>query len=289
MLQVILALALGQIPQGRPPRIGSPEIDWASPQSAGLAYCVPLFAGVQPLGTELIGRFNARASAVNSAPVVVSTQRGPAVIFDGTDDRIDYPFQLNVADLPMTISAWIWLDSLRASPSSYIWNHSSAGGNLNDIFFVDNDEIAMLSEGTGADQRRDSVAGVLTANRWYHVVGTNDGTTAATGMHLYVDGVEVASYSTSINGTADSGSNALINIGGRGVDNARNINAQILDVCLWTREMTPGEVRALYDSDRSGRWERYQQQPRVAWKAPAPPPPGGIAPLMLHHRRMRQQ
>ena len=89
-----------------------------------------------------------------------------------------------------------------------------------------------------------SVAHTFTANGWYHLVGTDDGTT----IRLYIDGVEVGSTS-SLGSIVDTGRELEI---GRYNDSINNTyQDSIAQPRIYNRALTAEEVQRSYDSGKN--------------------------------------
>lgn len=84
-------------------------------------------------------------------------------------------------------------------------------------------------------------------NNWHHVMITWDGSTTATNVHIYVDGVEV-SYQTQTNGaTLTDNSAQTLNIGNR-TDLTRSISGYLTEMAFFTAVLTPGDASFIYNN-----------------------------------------
>jgi hypothetical protein len=88
-----------------------------------------------------------------------------------------------------------------------------------------------------------SVGGLLQSGAWSHVVATWDGSSAAAGIHLYVDGTEAARQSVFDGvGTRNDDSAVPFNLNCNG---GGMYGGAINDVRLFDRVLTPTEIAAL--------------------------------------------
>lgn len=90
---------------------------------------------------------------------------------------------------------------------------------------------------SGTDRIR-RTSDTLAADRWYYVAWTLDNADAATGIRLYIDGVEAA-Y-----GFAQNGVGSPTDFGGAWFlsANAGSFDGRIADARVWTAELTPDEI-----------------------------------------------
>jgi hypothetical protein len=88
-------------------------------------------------------------------------------------------------------------------------------------------------------------AGVLSTGVWSHVLATWDGSTNASNVHIYVNGVETT-YALTSNGSGTRGSDSAnsLNIGDCC---SANINSILDDVRVYNRILSATEITALYN------------------------------------------
>lgn len=110
------------------------------------------------------------------------------------------------------------------------------------IFTFQNDNI-------GGDKIRiDSNVGSINLNKWTHIALTYDGTQTASGMKLYIDGVEGHTVNTdNLTGSTTTTKNFRI-----GIDDANNFdwNGEIDEFAVYRRELTAKEVRRMYNQEK---------------------------------------
>lgn len=170
--------------------------------------------------------------------------------FDGTDDQVSAGSPALLDDMSaFSISAWIYPQTPGESSRGVIiskvngppangWFFRIAPGTTNALNFAVDYQTADLSKTTAAS--------AINLNTWNHVVATWDGLTDASGVHLYVNGVE-----TTYSGTPTDGSGTRVSDGAQNLiigENGNGFNAfdgLIDDVRIYNRVLTPSEVNTL--------------------------------------------
>jgi hypothetical protein len=111
--------------------------------------------------------------------------------------------------------------------------------------------------------------------KWRFGVVTCNGTGTATGVHIYINGVE-DTYGTQVNTTGTRGTDATRNfvIGKRfTTSGAGPFNGAIDDLCVWNRALAASEVRQLYDATS----RRYDPTLSWIWPVTYSPPASAAA------------
>lgn len=88
----------------------------------------------------------------------------------------------------------------------------------------------------------------LNDGKWHHIVGTYDGTSAASGMKIYVDGVSEALtvFTDSLSGTIKN--SVTFAVGARPSGGAiLALNGQMMDAAVYSKTLTQGEVTAIHN------------------------------------------
>lgn len=157
---------------------------------------------------------------------------------DGTTKYVDAG-TLNLSGAALSLECWVKAASFKAA----FPNISSLVGiedptnvalvRMGDAGLASNKLQFVLQVGTTARKLASPTA--LTANTWYHVAATFDGST----MKLYLNGVLDASMAVSGSATA-SGIFTL----GRNYDSARILDGWLDEARAWTRALTPAEIAA---------------------------------------------
>jgi hypothetical protein len=168
-------------------------------------------------------------------PVDAAGKYGKALRFDGIDDCLtSSSFGDNTTAL--TVSAWI-----NPSAGGYALSFASKddlSSNRSWYFGLNNDTSFKVALWTTAG-RKDTIANGLALREWAHVAFTYDGSS----VNLYKNGVLAASNAISgpIVKTASPVKIGCIN-------DLYNFNGTIDDVFIHNRALSPGEIKASYDS-----------------------------------------
>ncbi|KKL57571.1 hypothetical protein LCGC14_2234040, partial [marine sediment metagenome] len=177
--------------------------------------------------------------------------------FDGATDRIDYVPTFAPGGVAQTIAIWCNPDDISTgndkwffiardvSNNAAIWAGYSLGGGLG-LF-------ANMRFATGDLKRFSDDTEGFTTGSWQLIIITYDGTTTATGTHIYLDNVEVT-YATSDNGSgaANSG-DTIMTLGGNNAADNRGFNGQLAEYAIWDRVITAPE-RAILQAKYSAKF-----------------------------------
>jgi len=165
--------------------------------------------------------------------------------FNGSTDRIDYAPSVDISSNPFSISLFIDYNSL--SGTQYTLNSESAT-EATAVTLQKNNNIgthSLFIDTNGTTLNRVSLGAATIAAGFQHLCATWDGVlTDRTGINMYLDGVSGSSGGTNGTGTADVTSTRW-SIGGRQVDDLRNVDGNIADVAVWDAELTASEVLSL--------------------------------------------
>lgn len=241
----------------RPSGLVTPN--WGSASAAGLigwATALPCGAREHLSGTSLTPR-----SGTTTEPH--PSQGGWAVRADANNEAysVDTPVWLK-APWPITIAAWVQLvgtpdnaaafagvghNTTAASPYvAYVLYYATTGGYQ---FAINNGTTF-----AGLSANRTYVAGELV-----HLIGLCGG---STGTKIYVNGVQSGSSTTARNNPAYGATSNLF-LGEQYPTQNRNPNASTLEVRVYGRVLSDGEIAALVD--QRTRWELYAPETRVTF------------------------
>jgi len=156
-----------------------------------------------------------------------------AINFDGQDDYV-YLSSIGTFDKPLTFSAWVnatAFDDYDGIISQYITGSGY-------VLSLANGKPSFIKEISGGNSV--NATAQITLNKWYHIVGTTNGTT----MSLYIDGV--------LNATASEAGDAMTDpdmIIGAWDTTKYFFNGSIDEVFIYNRGMNANEVKQLYMSN----------------------------------------
>jgi Tol biopolymer transport system component len=174
---------------------------------------------------------------------------GTALGFDGVND-VARAVGSNAFDAlnALTVSAWIRPNSPGEAGKGRIVDKANGVTPTNGwVFYLSGDGtgLSFLVDFSSTNLARTAAAGSIAMNTWQHVAVTWDGSTSASGVHIYVNGSEV-SYSGSTNATGSRANDALEELKvGNDKSTARTFNGVIDVVQVWNRVLSPVEIAAL--------------------------------------------
>jgi len=168
--------------------------------------------------------------------------------FNGNTDRIDYASPFDTTGQPITISVWLNKGSTTGA-SEYIFNSASSGGGPGLLLYLPTglgNAVQFFRNGSGS-QLDKTTTNTLSTDLWYNLIATHDGVmTTHSSVHIYIDGAE-ASYASGTNGSSEITSNSGFEVGGRSVDDIRNLRGRVGELAVWNGVQTPGVIAALAD------------------------------------------
>jgi hypothetical protein len=232
--------------------LGNYWLSWGATKLCGH----PDHGGVTTLGPvawKLAGRRNIEALANMLAAGYFANNPGVGSRdFNGSTDRIDWANVYNPTGHATTISAWIYTEGVADTNSDYILNIQNASDAAYGLIFYARDssagqcrQLGFTANG-GTDILRLGSVFSNFANSWHHALVTWDGVfNNATGIRLYLDGVEASGYDVTTNGATQDNHTGSYCVGGRTADDARNWNGKLAQIGTWNRVLTTGEIANL--------------------------------------------
>ena len=234
-----------------------------------------LIGGVTPdeIDGEKPGRINTRLFGVLASPETVPGRAGNALAFDGEN-------YLNIGDVGdfehadrFSMGAWIKAGASREKDASILVkrNEEQKRGGYQLLLTTDN----RLKAGLIHDQNKERIEvrtrAAVPADTWSHVFATYDGSGKASGLRLYVDGVQqpvVVEEDSLARRSILNGNDVLVgNWTTRNTPHGRLfgfLEGAVDDVRIYRRELAPVEVETL-----AGRrpLERYETLSAAGKKA----------------------
>jgi len=170
--------------------------------------------------------------------------------FDGSNDYLEdvYPVQSNINGGPVTVMAWVNVDSYTGTKNFYR-NHIYAdlqGQNDGQIYLhLDAPDNAVgMAYWDGSGQQRSTADGSFTLNTWHHVAGTYDGFS----ITPYIDG------QPSFGDSEDGGRGWEVHgpyIGsGFGLSAPYYIDGVIDDVRIYNTDLTDQQILDIYNATK---------------------------------------
>lgn len=193
---------------------------------------------------------------LQNGPVWVAGRVNNALSFDGVNDVVnmgspgvfDYPPNMAA----FTLMAWINPATYGEGSRGRIFDKATGSGPVNGwAFLITNqtaNSIQFIVDYATTDITRRSGAGTVPLTQWSHVAVTWDGSTNASNIHIYVNGVETT-YSSTVNGAgarANDGS-ASVRVANDALG-SRTFSGLIDDARVYDRVLSAGEISAIYSS-----------------------------------------
>jgi len=162
--------------------------------------------------------------------------------FDGATDRIDWANIYDPAGAAITVSFWVFPDTLGAGNVDFLFSHVTAadGDTIRSVTGpVAAGTLQFARKGT-TDQFRRTNADAIVTGSWQHVLMHHDGGDTAANIHIFVDGTEQG-YAATQNGASQFSSDGTWSVGAKKVSDAQNFDGRIMEFAWWDRELGAGE------------------------------------------------
>ena len=215
---------------------------------------------VNPLWNDLIGYYtsdntpNTSIGSVNGTLVNGATYAtgkiNNAFSFDGVNDSVDlgdnYEFD---GSTPFSVSLWVYPNNVSGSKTLF-GKQSPSGPSYFGYqlqLLDDNIRFAIYSDYNTGNYLVKKRSLSLSANTWYHVVLTYDGSKNTTGVKLYINGSDGAYNDNTNTLTSNIANNAIKTCIGS-ADGAYYTNGKIDETAIFDAELTSAQVTELYNS-----------------------------------------
>ena len=187
---------------------------------------------------------------VNTDTISVAGKINKALDFDGVDDYVNVPRNINIEPQNLTLGAWIKPSAVDGNRVIFDKPYTAMSNPYYsyELRIYNGTIHFMVVVGSYSDD--DIIAGgTIVANNWYHIVATFDGT-----MRLYINGVLIAEKS---NPGDISYFDKPLTIG-----NGQNYSAPfegiIDDVRIYDTALTPYYIKLLYNNGAGTEDENIQ-------------------------------
>lgn len=204
---------------------------------SGLVFCVDAKdpKSYPGSGTSWLDVIDNNDGTLTNGPV----HNGDYMTFDGTNDHSTHGNDASV-QFTNNFSADIWVRPHAVDQDTTIFGRDNGSNRQWWIFLQSNESIWWSISGVGNAQ---SPTGLYTANNWFHICGTYDGST----MINYVNGT-ARTTTTGVSGNVASG-DANLNIGNRDNDD-RHLDGDVGCARLWNRALSATEVLKNYNAQK---------------------------------------
>ena len=172
-----------------------------------------------------------------------------SVDFDGVDDFVNMG---DVLDFERTdaFSISLWFKRTRSGVSEFLVDKSESSGNYRGYFLLlanDDNLITFVLRSSNIHTQRFIVDGTtaITDTNWHHTVLTYDGSSATSGVKIYLDGSDDTGAVTGTLSATTVNSNPF-QIGARNGGNT--FSGKIDEVAVFNSELSASDVTAIYNS-----------------------------------------
>jgi hypothetical protein len=174
---------------------------------------------------------------------------GQGILLDGGNDAITLG-SATVLDDMSAFSVSMWLNTKGFGPFGNIVAIKDTSFNTVGWRFLTNTTKSFTFEQEfdgGTDLNKSTATNIFSLNKWVHVVLTYDGSNNASGVQIYVDGVDQSSGGTSGVGSRESDASATLALGATPAGGGRPSFAIYDDVRVYNRVITASEVQTLFN------------------------------------------
>ncbi len=192
-------------------------------------------------GNNNTGTLSGAMTNANHVPGI----SGNALDLDGIDDEIIAPDSPSLSpSLPITLSAWIKLDTMNVNTAVISKWDTGWATMAYALIILSNGAIrGFYSDGTNL-AGKDSNAGVVTLGSWYHIAAVIRGNN---NISLYVNGVEVSgTYGGTGSATYDN--TAPLRMGAIAPGSGNYLDGKLDEVRIYNAALTTNNIAALYNS-----------------------------------------
>lgn len=172
--------------------------------------------------------------------------------FDAINDEITFGTNDDIMteNGALTISAWVFANTTGEGGAGCIVSRGTVGVSGANLVFIGTNGLRFFVNGTTTLDRQGST-NTLNLSTWNHVVATWDGSTSVANVHLYVNGSEISSASSSNGATLADNSGTTLRIGNRS-SGAFTWDGIIDEVAMWNSVLTLNEISILSKSRLRG-------------------------------------
>ena len=190
---------------------------------------------------------NVNTGTISGATWTTAGKIGSALRFDGVDDVVNTGNGATLGNLPATtISAWIKPNTLGEGSRGRIVQKGAGVAAGFRFLLQANNALSFAVDYGRTDLARATASRVFTFGVWTHVLVTWTGTATATGIRIYVNGVETA-YGATQNGVGIRTPDALLSLYiGNERDGTGTFDGSIDDVRVYNRVLSESEITAVY-------------------------------------------
>jgi hypothetical protein len=174
---------------------------------------------------------------------------GGALDFDGSDDYVSVTNETNF-DFERTdsFSMFVWINQDASADNTIVGKMSDTAPNTGFEIRTTSDKIRAIlrNDNSPANQIIVDSTSAISSSQWYHVGFTYDGSSAASGVIVYIDGVAETPSVVSDTLSATILHNLNFTIGNRSDGTGAVWNGKIDEVRVYNRALSAAEIRYHY-------------------------------------------
>jgi len=175
-------------------------------------------------------------------------------IFDGVNDRASIADVLDFERTsPFSISGWFTAGSLTEVNGGRMISKADTTANQRGWFIAgagvtggNHVQFGLINTAVTNNIRVQTTSTYTNGTR-YHFVATYSGSSAGSGVKIYIDGVDTPVTIVNDNLSATTLSSAILTLGNR-EDGARSFQGNISHLAVWNSELSAGEVTEIYNA-----------------------------------------
>lgn len=210
-------------------------------------------------GTTAYDRSGAgNTGTLTSSPPATQGQVGQSLSFNGSTQYISVTQSSSLNTFTaLAVSAWVY-PTVVSGNYIIVRKNNDTGGTNHDLYQLDisSNKARFLVAANGSGVQTAGNDTVLTANAWYHLVGTWDGTTA----RLYINQVQEPT-TDSLSGTIATSTSNSLQIGRTELSTAY-FSGKIDEVRIYNRALAASEITSLYAQGSSDKTNSSVSQPQ---------------------------
>ncbi len=193
-------------------------------------------------GTQAQNNVSTNHATLVNGPTFTSGRWGNSLRLDGSNDYARAAHETAISPVNnLTLSAWVYLETIPTAGRYQITIHK--GANTTDWNYglgITNRKVLFDFASLAGGEQEFTGGTINTARRWYHIAATFDDT--ANSVKLYIDGLVVATLSTTAAPLANTGQ---LWLGSSPFNDF--LHGRIDDARIYERVLNPAEIQTLYN------------------------------------------
>jgi len=225
------------------------------------------YPGAGPSGTrlyDLSGRDN--HCVLTNGPTWVDGLGGKAISYDGVNDYGTCGSSPNLNfERTDKFSGSTWVNHGVINADDVLFSRRQVSDDRGYVFYITSgNRIELVLQSSNGNRIRRAGSTNILANIWYHVAFSYDGTSLASGVRLYVNGVRETETSPQDNLTTTMQATGQFELGNQTI-NPLLLTGQLADTLIHSRVLPADEFKLL--AQRPG--IAFEPKPRVFYSIPA--------------------